>query len=66
MSKKKLTLKDLRKRAKLTQPQAGAAFGVSVDTIKRWEDAKTHPTVPQVYKILATYKTTFDGIDFGV
>lgn len=62
----KQKLKELRKAAGLTQHAAALAFGVSVDTIKRWEDGKTYPTVPQIYKIEAAYNTTFAAVDFGV
>lgn len=64
--KKIMSLKELRKRAGLTQVQVATAVEVSVDTIKRWEDGKTFPTVPQIYKIEAAYKTRFDRIAFEV
>jgi putative transcriptional regulator len=41
-----LTVRDLRRRARLTQQQFAAKLGVPVDTIRNWEQGKRMPRGP--------------------
>jgi len=59
---KKMTLKQLRKMASLTQEEAAKELGVSHDTISRWESGATQPNALQVVDICRVYNCKFDEI----
>lgn len=50
-----LTLKGIRITAKVKAKELAAAVGVTVDTIYKWENARSHPNAPQMIKILNFY-----------
>lgn len=58
----KTTLKQLRKKAGLTQEAAASQLKVSHDTISRWETGATQPTAPQIVDICRVYECKFDDI----
>ena len=60
--KKKMTLKQLRKVASLTQEEAAKELGVSHDTILRWESGATQPTALQIVDICRVYGCKFEYI----
>ena len=62
MKKKKMTLKQLRKVASLTQEEAAKELGVSHDTILRWESGATQPTALQIVDICRVYGCKFEYI----
>lgn len=57
-----ITLKAARVNKELTQEQAAKLMGVSVSTIKNWENKKTAPTYPQVKRICEIYGVSSDYI----
>ena len=50
-----LTLKGIRIMTKVKAQEIAAAVGVTADTIYKWENSKSHPTAPQMLKILNFY-----------
>ena len=62
MKKKKMTLKQLRKVASLTQEEAAKELGISHDTISRWESGATQPTALQIVDICRVYGCKFEYI----
>ena len=50
-----LTLKGIRITAKVKAQELADAVGVKVDTIYKWENAKSHPSAPQMLKMLNFY-----------
>lgn len=58
------TLRALRVNSGLTQKQAADNLGVTVETLSRWENAKSFPTVPQINKIEALYNVSYGDIIF--
>ena len=59
---KKMTLRQWRKSAELTQEEAANELGVSHDTISRWEAGITQPTASQIIDICRVYKCKFEDI----
>lgn len=60
-----ITLKALRVNAGLTQEDAAAFLEITPETLGRWENAKSFPTVPQISKIEQLYKTKYVDIIFS-
>jgi DNA-binding XRE family transcriptional regulator len=60
----KMTLRQLRKRAGLTQKEAANVLNVSHDTLSRWENGATNPTALQAVDICRVYKCKFDDIEW--
>jgi len=60
------TLKEYRNEDGLTQKQVAEYVGVSVDTVKRWEEAETFPTARDILKLQELYRRRFDEIDWNV
>lgn len=58
------TLKALRVNAGLTQDEAAQVLEITPETLGRWENAKSFPTVPQITKIEQLYKTKYADIIF--
>jgi DNA-binding XRE family transcriptional regulator len=50
-----LTLKACRIIAKIKAEEMAASVGVTVDTLYKWEKGKSHPTAPQMIKILQCF-----------
>ena len=55
MEKKKLTLRQWRNFANLTQGEAAKKIGVSPTTLCNWETGKTTITIPKLKQIMEAY-----------
>lgn len=60
----KLTLKQARNLAELTQSEASEKIGVSIYTLLNWEKGKTRPKVSMLDKIAEVYGVPKDMIVF--
>lgn len=60
----KLTLKQARNLAELTQSEASEKIGVSIYTLLNWEKGKTCPKVSMLDKIAKVYGIPKDMIVF--
>lgn len=59
-----ITLESARVNKKLTQEQASELIGVSVGTLRNWENGVTYPNQPQIEKICEVYGLSYDNIIF--
>lgn len=59
-----ITLKAARMNVSLTQREAAAKIGVTVDTIGNWERAKSFPDALQIKKIEEVYGVSYDNLIF--
>lgn len=59
-----ITLKVLRASFDLSQKQSAKLVGVSEDTWRSWEQAKTFPDVPKIKKIEQVFNVNYDDIVF--
>lgn len=59
-----ITLKAARMNVSLTQREAAAKIGVTVDTIGNWERAKSFPDALQIRKIEEVYGVSYDNLIF--
>ena len=59
-----LTLKEIRERKKMTQAEAAAAIGISVDTLGNYERGKSYPDIPVLRKIEEVYEIPYSRIIF--
>lgn len=59
-----LTLKEIRERKKMTQAEAAAAIGISVDTLGNYERGKSYPDIPVLRKIEEVYEIPYSMIIF--
>lgn len=57
-----LTMRQLRRLNEITKKRAAEIFGVSHDTITRWESGETYPNAIQILKICEHYKCRFEDI----
>jgi len=64
MSEIKMSLADARRRAKLTQKEAAARIGISVDTLGNYERGKKFPDIPRLKRIEAVYGVTYNQLIF--
>lgn len=62
----KITCRAARINAGYTQQEAADILGVSVSTLKNWENGKTYPKQPAIEKMCALYKRSYDSINFDV
>ncbi len=66
VKKKKLDIKDIRKRTGLTQAEFGAKLGVSRETISHWENGKYLPAFLEdalrFYEILKEINCSYDDV----
>jgi DNA-binding XRE family transcriptional regulator len=53
----KITLKACRVIADIKAEEIADAAGVGVDTLYKWEKGKSHPTAPQMVKIIRLFAT---------
>lgn len=60
----KMTLYGARHNCKLSQKKAAEAIGVSVSTIKNWENQKSFPSQPHIEKICSVYGVEYDDLIF--
>lgn len=59
-----ITLKAARANKNMMQQTAAHALGVTVDTLRNWENGKTFPTVPQIKKIEELYGVPYSDLIF--
>lgn len=59
-----MTLRALRVNAGLDQKTAAQRIGVTPETLGKWEQGKTFPTVPQISKLEELYSTSYANINF--
>ena len=52
-----ITLKACRVIADIKAEEIADAAGVGVDTLYKWEKGKSHPTAPQMVKIIKLFAT---------
>lgn len=52
-------LKASRKRTKLTQEQVAQQLGVSVETVRSWEQGKAEPPISRVREMCRLYGVSF-------
>ena len=62
--KKRFTLKALRINNGWSQEVASKLYGVSIDTVKNYENYKTFPDVPIIENILRVTGMKYDDIIF--
>ena len=60
----RISLEAARVNAKMTQPQAAQAIGVSVTTILKWEKGATMPPVDKAIALAKLYSIPMDSINF--
>ncbi|QGZ69397.1 DUF1870 family protein [Pediococcus pentosaceus] len=60
----KLTLKAIRANINLNQSEAAKRVGVSTDTWRNWENAKTFPDVEKIKKIENEFGVAYNQIIF--
>jgi len=66
MSEKlRISLEAARVNARMTQPQAAQAMGVSVATIIKWEKGTTMPTIDKAMALANLYSIPLDSINFA-
>lgn len=58
------TLKAARVNAGMTQQEAAIKIGVSVDSIRNYENGKSYPDVPVLKKIEQVYGVKYEEIIF--
>ncbi len=59
-----ITLKSARVNKNLTQVQAAALIGVTVDTLSNYERGKSFPDVPVIMKIEEVYGVSYSDLIF--
>lgn len=61
-----ITLKAARVNAGFTQAMVAEKLGMSVSTIKNWENGNSFPKQPAIEKLCELYGVTYDNIKFNV
>ena len=61
----KITLRAARVNAGMSQRKAAERLGVSVSTLRNWENGKTFPTQPHIEKMCDVYGIPFDALFFA-
>ena len=62
---KKYTLRELRKKNKMTLAEVGKKMGdVSKTTIYQWENGWRVPSLPTIEMFLKIYKVKFEQVDW--
>lgn len=59
-----ITLKALRVNKGLSQKEAAERLNITPETLGKWENGKTFPSVPQIKKIEEIYGVTYSDIIF--
>lgn len=62
----KITLKAARVNAGFTQAMVAEKIGVSVSSIKNWENGVSFPTQPSIEALCELYGVVYDNINFNV
>lgn len=52
-------LKAARKKTRLTQEQVAQQLGVSIETVRSWEQGKAEPPISRVREMARLYGVTF-------
>ena len=60
----KITLRSARTNVGMSREGVAKAVGVSLSTIKNWENGITFPTQPQIEKLCGIYGVPYDGLNF--
>ena len=60
----RITLRSARINVGLSREFVAKSVGVSLSTIKNWENGITFPTQPQIEKLCALYGVTYDVLNF--
>ena len=60
----KMTLKNARELAGLTQSEAAKRIGVTPDTIGNYERGKSYPDIPVLRKIEEVYGVSYNNLIF--
>lgn len=58
------TIREWRRVKDLTQDSVAEALGVSVNTLKRWEDDSSQITIANCYKLASILGVRFEDIIF--
>lgn len=58
------SLKEARKKAKLTQEQVAKELGITRLTVANWEDGRSYPDALELKKLLTLYGVKFESVDF--
>lgn len=61
----KLSLPAVRRIKGYTQKEAAAKIGVSRNTLRRWENYQTNPTLENAYMICSLYDVPFEFIQWS-
>lgn len=61
-----ITLKAARANKGYNLDEAAALLGITKQTLCRWENQKTYPTVDKIKKIEEVYELTYNDINFLV
>lgn len=64
VNKPKLTLKAIRINNNWTAEETAEKYGVSIDTLRNYENFKTYPDVPIIENILEATGMKYDDIIF--
>ena len=59
-----ITLKAARVNKNMQQQDAASVLGITVDTLRNWENGKTFPNVPQIKKIEELYGVPYSDLIF--
>lgn len=59
-----ITLKAARVNKGLNQEEAAKMLGISADTLRKYEQAKSFPDVQMIKKIEALYATSYNDLIF--
>ena len=59
----RITLKACRIIANIRAEEIASAAGVGVDTLYKWEKGKSHPTAPQMVKIIKLFAAKGYAVD---
>lgn len=60
----RLTLKAIRVNKGWTQEEASKEIGISVDTLRNYENGKSYPDIPILKRIEEAYGTSYNNINF--
>lgn len=59
-----ISLKDARKKARLTQAQVAKELNVTRCTVDNWEHGRCSPDALHLKKLLELYRIKFEEVDF--
>ena len=60
----KVTLKAARTNKKYSQEEAANLIGVSIDTIRNYENGTTYPDIPILKRIEKVYEVNYNDLIF--